>query len=209
MLTPLARQLGIPAHTLMAQRRETGLGWGEILIANRIAQQTGTSFGQVVAEAYTGKGWGEIARSHHLDVGALVREVKVFHGTVQHSASAAHRGGAGGPDGGNAPGMNGRCVPPHAGVREGAGAGAWGDGMPGVTVTWRRWGSRPQERATSRAARERCGGHEAPRPGDAAGGERDVPSRDPFWWPPFGSVRERPRQGEVSTSASRSGGRRS
>lgn len=46
----LSEDLGIPAATLWAQRQRTKLGWGDLLIANRLAQKTGLAFNRVVAE---------------------------------------------------------------------------------------------------------------------------------------------------------------
>lgn len=50
VLYGLSRDLGIPAATLKAQRERTNIGWGDLLIANRLAQKTGLTFEQVVAE---------------------------------------------------------------------------------------------------------------------------------------------------------------
>ena len=82
----LSRDLGISTQTLQTQREQTGLGWGEILIANRISQQTGLTFNRVVSEFRGGKCWGEIARRHDLNLGQLVRDVRASRAAVQTSA---------------------------------------------------------------------------------------------------------------------------
>lgn len=130
----LSQELGMSAQTLQAQRQQTGLGWGEILIANRISQRTGMTFSQVVGEFRSGKGWGEIARERNLNVGKLVSEVKESNAGVQAAISASGHGRSGGENGGITSGAN----RPQAGAEAGAGAeGRFGQGGgrggPGVT----------------------------------------------------------------------------
>ena len=52
----ISRKLGIPVETLRTQRTQTGFGWGELLIANRLSSAKGLTFDQVVAEFRSGKG---------------------------------------------------------------------------------------------------------------------------------------------------------
>ncbi len=114
----LSGELGIPAATLQSEREQTKLGWGEIRIANRIAQETGLSFEQVVREFRGGKGWGEIAREHNLSVGKLLRQRKEARAKGQAPVSPAGAGNAGrdgGPgitSGANAPQGRGHPVFP-------------------------------------------------------------------------------------------------
>src|SRR5262245_51522629 len=77
------------AASVTAQRAQTGWGWGEVLIADRLAlaisQQSkipvSTALGQVTTARQQGTGWGAIARAHGLSVGSLV-------GGIEKSASA-------------------------------------------------------------------------------------------------------------------------
>ena len=82
----ISRKLGIPVDTLRVQRNGSGLGWGELLIANRVARETGVGFDQIVGEFRGGKGWEEIARDHHADLDALRRDVQLSQETVEHRA---------------------------------------------------------------------------------------------------------------------------
>ena len=63
----ISRKLRTPSDTLKTQREQTGLNWGELLIANRLSKEKGLTFDQVVAEFQSGKSWEQIARDHHVD----------------------------------------------------------------------------------------------------------------------------------------------
>lgn len=88
----LSRDLGIPATTLEAQRQQTKLGWGELLIANRLAQTTGLTFDKVVSEFRSGKGWGQMAGEHNVNLGKLVSEVRESRQAAENDARQAGRG---------------------------------------------------------------------------------------------------------------------
>ena len=72
----LSRELGLPVEELRAQRLRTGLDWGALLIANRLARETGLTFDQVVAEYRGGKTWEDIVREHKVDLQKLVSAVE-------------------------------------------------------------------------------------------------------------------------------------
>jgi hypothetical protein len=79
----LSRKLDISADTLRRQRTQTGLGWGDLLIANRLSRETGLSFDQIVAEFRGGKSWGEIGRDHNVDVVKLTGEVQASQEAIE------------------------------------------------------------------------------------------------------------------------------
>src|SRR5574341_1267800 len=120
----LSQELGIPAQTLQAQRQQTGLGWGEILIANRLSQKTGTSFDQIVSEFRSGKGWGAIAREHDLKLGKLVSEVSTTHRAIRTSIQASGRGASHGGGSGITSAAN--RTETNAGGASGFAGHAWG-----------------------------------------------------------------------------------
>ncbi len=128
----LSQELGIPTKTLWDQRQRTGFGWGQILIANRIAQRTGMTFDQVVSEFRGGKGFGVIARERDLNVGKLVSEVKASDAAIRASVSSAGHGRARGEDAGVTSGANGTGAGGHA--AGGAPGHGWGRGE-GMGVT--------------------------------------------------------------------------
>jgi hypothetical protein len=72
----LARPLGMEASTLATQRSQTKLAWGDLAIANRLAQSTGFSFTQIVKESQSGKSWEAIADDHGADRAKLTADAK-------------------------------------------------------------------------------------------------------------------------------------
>ncbi|HXJ81946.1 MAG TPA: hypothetical protein VMS64_25080 [Candidatus Methylomirabilis sp.] len=116
----LSRKLHIPTDELQTQRKQTGLGWGELLIANRISKMGGLTVDQVVAEFRGGHDWEAIAREHHVNLDELTVDVaqseEIVEGrgedkapTATSSPSSSRRGGTGGDAGsGNAGSGSGR-----------------------------------------------------------------------------------------------------
>jgi hypothetical protein len=71
-----AEQSGVSVEMLKQQRERTGLGLGALRIANRLAAATGKNFDEIVATHKAGKGWGEIATDHGLNLGQLLNKPK-------------------------------------------------------------------------------------------------------------------------------------
>ncbi|OLB96304.1 MAG: hypothetical protein AUH30_12985 [Candidatus Rokubacteria bacterium 13_1_40CM_68_15] len=72
----ISRKLAISVETLRAQRAQTEFGWGDLLIAHRLAKVTGRTFEQIAAESRSGKTWEEIARVHDVDSAKLVADLQ-------------------------------------------------------------------------------------------------------------------------------------
>ncbi len=72
----ISRTLGIPSDILQREREQTGLGWGELLIANRLSKAKELPLDQAVAEFRSGKSWEQIARDHHVDLERLDTDVR-------------------------------------------------------------------------------------------------------------------------------------
>ena len=105
----ISREIAIPVDTLRAQRAQTGLGWGEILIAHRIAREAKVSFDDVAAEFRGGKSWEDVARARGVDVEKLTAAVERSQVTMERRGedkAPPPIGGspsAGPPSGGMAP----------------------------------------------------------------------------------------------------------
>jgi hypothetical protein len=137
------------AESVSAQRAQTGLGWGELLIADRLAlaisRQSKVSFntalGQVMAarQQPAGQqpaGWGAIAKANNLNVGQLVGGVTKSADAVANAGNNAGKGqglgnaakaGTGGSD--SNPGVG--AGHGAAGAGEGPGGGHGGGGQSG------------------------------------------------------------------------------
>ena len=79
----LAQTLHMPANTLQSQRTQTRLDWGDLVIANRLAQSTGLSFDQIVREGQNGKDWDAVAHAHGLDLSKLITDSKQAQSALQ------------------------------------------------------------------------------------------------------------------------------
>ena len=71
-LDRISAATGIPVETLQAERASTGLGWGGIEKAHLLANATGQSFDNIVAQHRSGQGWGKIAHDNGLNLGRVV-----------------------------------------------------------------------------------------------------------------------------------------
>jgi hypothetical protein len=80
----LSRKLGISVDTLRTQRMQTGLGWGDLLIANRLSTETGVGLDQIVGELRNGKHSAEIAGDHKVDVTRLTTDVQESQDIIEH-----------------------------------------------------------------------------------------------------------------------------
>ena len=136
------------SESVSAQRAQTGWGWGEVLIADRLAlaisQQSKISFdtalGQVTAARAKSAGWGSIAKSNNLSVGQLVSGVTKSADAVASAASSAGKGqgrgnsakaGVGQSDGNPGVGVGGGHGAAAAAEGQGGGHGGGGQGGSG------------------------------------------------------------------------------
>src|SRR5436190_19564131 len=71
-LDRISAATGVPIATLQAQRASTGLGWGSLEKAHLLANATGQSFDDIVAQHQAGQGWGKIAHNNGLNLGRIV-----------------------------------------------------------------------------------------------------------------------------------------
>jgi len=72
----ISRKVAVSVEALRAQRAETKLGWGELLIANLLSKATKLTVDQVTAELRSGKGWADIAHHHNVGLDQLIKDVQ-------------------------------------------------------------------------------------------------------------------------------------
>ena len=98
VLGHISRELHVSAEDLRTQGAQTGLGLGEILIANRLAADTRLSVEQIVHEFQGGRSWTQIATDHAVDLAAATRYVADAQDAVEQRSDdkgpAAHGGDA-------------------------------------------------------------------------------------------------------------------
>ena len=75
VLGHILRALHVSAEDLRTQGAQTGLGLGEILVANRLAADTGLSVEQIVRDFRGGRSWTQIATDHAVDLATVTRYV--------------------------------------------------------------------------------------------------------------------------------------
>jgi hypothetical protein len=136
----ISRKLATPVSTLRLQRQQTGLGWGDILIANRLSRETGLTVDQIVAEHGGGKAWGEIVRDHHVDLGKLLADVQDSQLTVERrsedrASSGTNIYGESGPT--PAPKGSNSPTPPKDSGSGGSIGGIGSGGSTGIGRTYR------------------------------------------------------------------------
>jgi len=71
-LDRISAATGVPVQTLQAERASTGLGWGGLEKAHLLANASGRSFDDIVAQHKSGEGWGKIAHDNGLNLGKVV-----------------------------------------------------------------------------------------------------------------------------------------
>ena len=83
VLGHVSRKLRVSAETLRAQRMQTGLGWGELLIANRLAAEVHAPLDEIIAEARDGRTWERIATERGADLAWLTADVRASEETIE------------------------------------------------------------------------------------------------------------------------------
>ena len=82
----ISRELVIVVDTLRAQHAQTGLSWGEILVAHRVSREAKVSFDQIAAEYRTGRSWEELARDHKVDLQKITAAIQRWQSVVEQRA---------------------------------------------------------------------------------------------------------------------------
>jgi hypothetical protein len=82
----ISRELVIVVDTLRAQKAQTGLSWGEILVAHRVSREAKVSFDQIAAEYRTGKSWEDLVRDHKADLQKITAAIQRSQSVVEQRA---------------------------------------------------------------------------------------------------------------------------
>lgn len=68
----VAWQSKLPMRKVIQEQAETGLSYGELLIANSLAAEGGQSFAEIISRRAKTRSWGELAEQLHIDSNLLV-----------------------------------------------------------------------------------------------------------------------------------------
>jgi hypothetical protein len=82
VLNAVAQQTKIPEATLQSQMKQNQLGYGELLVANSIAQASKQKLDAVLARKQ-GKGWSEVANELKIDSSSIVARLRNANKMVQ------------------------------------------------------------------------------------------------------------------------------
>jgi len=83
VLRSIADETGVAPATLRDEKRATGFGNGELLIANLLARASGKSFDDIVAMRKT-EGWGKLAHDLDLNLGHIVSRAHRAEKALRH-----------------------------------------------------------------------------------------------------------------------------
>jgi len=137
------------AASLQAQRAQNSWGWGEVLIANRLAQALAPTIAkqnpaltpaqalnqataQVTTARQQGMGWGAIANANGMKLGGVVSGVEKTAKAVERAdKAAAEKAAQSGPSGKSDKGAKGEGAKGDKGGRGADVAGGSGSGGPG------------------------------------------------------------------------------
>jgi hypothetical protein len=73
VLRAISSETGVPVAALQTEQSANRLGYGDLLIANLLASESGKSFSEIVAMFKAGQGgWGKIANDLRLNLGEIV-----------------------------------------------------------------------------------------------------------------------------------------
>jgi hypothetical protein len=91
----VSAQTGVPVVQCVADRRATGLNYGDLLVAESIATATGKSVHAVVAEQAKGQSWASVARHNRINPASLTARLQtaaeVMHAVAERSYNKQRR----------------------------------------------------------------------------------------------------------------------
>ena len=77
VLMAISSETGVPVTTLQTEQSANGLGYGDLLIANLVASESGKNVSEVLAMFKAGQGgWGKIANDLGLNLGQIVSKAR-------------------------------------------------------------------------------------------------------------------------------------
>ena len=88
----VAWQSELPMRKVIEQQAETGLSYGELLMANSLATESGQSFAEIVARRAQTRTWGELADQLHVNPDLLATRARTAARRIIAADSRSRRG---------------------------------------------------------------------------------------------------------------------
>ncbi len=89
--TAVAWQTKVPVRTLVAQQVDTRLSYGELLIANSLAEGSQKSFQEIIAMRIKTKTWGELALQLHINPESIKARAEAASSAISYAEARRNR----------------------------------------------------------------------------------------------------------------------
>jgi len=89
--TAVAWQTKVPVRTLVSQQVDTRLSYGELLIANSLAEGSQKSFKEILAMRTKTKTWGELAMQLHINPDSIKGRAEAASSSISYAEARRNR----------------------------------------------------------------------------------------------------------------------
>jgi hypothetical protein len=89
--TAVAWQTKVPVRTLVTQQVNTRLSYGELLVANSLAEGSGKSFNEIIAMRTRTKTWGELAGQLHINPDSIKARAEAASSAISYAEARRNR----------------------------------------------------------------------------------------------------------------------
>jgi hypothetical protein len=87
----VAWQTKVPVRQLVQQQADTRLSYGELLIANSLAQGSEKSFNEILALRRKSKSWGELSLKLHINPDSIVARAAAASDSIRYAEARSNR----------------------------------------------------------------------------------------------------------------------
>jgi hypothetical protein len=92
VLAAISQQTQVPEKTLQSQMATTHLNYGELLVADSLAEGSGKTLTSIIA-LKQGKGWADVSKEVKIDPGSVVGRLRTTEKVVQMSQAKSKQAG--------------------------------------------------------------------------------------------------------------------
>jgi hypothetical protein len=84
-------QTKVPVRELIQQQANTRLSYGELLIANSLAEGSGKTFNEILALRDKSKSWGELSLKLHINPDSIVQRANAASSSIRYAEARSNR----------------------------------------------------------------------------------------------------------------------